>query len=163
MRRGGGRRVPLEGRVRKSLFEILRENRVAVHGDVEFAERLAGDGTEAGLDRLAVEALDAFDRERADEVLRALLDCDEHGDVADLAAVVVLGARGHLHIAEAVRLVEVLDGFAVAPQKVLAEPAVRKLQEGPGLQVHALANRRCGEVAITVDLDVHQPVPRARR
>ena len=33
--------IPLEGRVRKAVFEILRQDGVAVHGHVEFAERLA--------------------------------------------------------------------------------------------------------------------------
>ena len=72
-----------------------------------------GDGAEPGAAIvLAVQVLDAFHLQVADEILRPSSIWIEHRDIAGLAAGSCPRVRvRHLHVAEAVRLVEVRDGF----------------------------------------------------
>ena len=122
-------RIPLECGIGKAFLEVLRQNRVPIHRDVEFAEGLTLDGTDLGENQFAVQFFDPAHLQVIDEILRPLLDRKEDGDFARLPLVVVLRPVGDFHIAKSIGLVEVANGVLVARHQVLAVAAVRELQK----------------------------------
>src|ERR1035441_4653408 len=158
---GGGLVAPFEGGVGKALVKVLRQDGIAVDGDAEFTEGLAGDRAEAGEDGGAVEVVDAIHLELVYEGLGAFVDGERDGQRAGLALIIVLAARGDGGFAEAIGLIEIDDGLDIAAEQAGAVAAVRELEQRSGLEVHALADGVEAKIAVAGDDDGDQLVARA--
>ena len=84
--------IPLEGGMGEALVEVSRQDGIAIHGDAEFAEWLAFYGAEVAQQGGSVQVFDAIHPQAVDEGLRTLLDFQKDGELARLAAIVVLRA-----------------------------------------------------------------------
>ena len=151
----GRARAPFERRARETLAEILGQDVVPVHRDVELAEGLSDRGAQRGNDPVLVERLNACNLELGDQPLRALFHVNRDGYVPNLALVVVLDDRGDFHVSETILLIQAGDRFFIAPKIAPAVAAAPELERG-GLHVHALPDGLCVEVAVAGDLDLHQ-------
>jgi len=66
----GRLRAPLEGGIGEPVVEVLRQDGIAVHRHVEFAERLVFGAVEHGEDGRLLQTPDSLDLQVVDEVLR---------------------------------------------------------------------------------------------
>src|SRR5580704_5857900 len=157
LRRGDGREVELGGGV--TVVEIVIEHVVAIAGDVEIAVGLSFGGMQELQQRRSNVVRNALYDKFGNEPLGPFFNVDEDGDVRSGAVVIVKGAGGDLHIAEAIGAIEIPYGVQIALQRVAAIAAVAITDQSGGYHGHALADGGGVEIVIAVDFELNDFVP----